>query len=299
MKVVEVLTAAAGGAISVYRFPDVETFEAFAESHLVRLKSGPWATLQLVYLLHGEWREECLVVYGPKPELHTHGGPAQHRRVRQILSGYELKEEAESVHQKFSELRGRKGIAFMLKSLVDLDDEGPFDQEAEAFLCPVEVVIVVPPNAGKSTFFNSLLGEQRALVSGVEGTTRDLLQARCQIDGYEVHLVDTAGLELEAFSLDTDGGESIEEQSSRLSKWALRKADLILAFHWPEVVECFDPNRCLLIRSKSDDPNWKKGPGVELSIHRGQGMEEVMDWLKSKLRELKGQNPSPLRWCSI
>ncbi len=55
------------------------------------------------------------------------------------------------------------------------------------------VVLVGPPNAGKSRLFNALLGLDRALVSPVAGTTRDYIEAPCDCDGLAVELVDTAG----------------------------------------------------------------------------------------------------------
>jgi tRNA modification GTPase len=57
------------------------------------------------------------------------------------------------------------------------------------------VVLVGPPNAGKSRLFNALLGRDRAIVSPQAGTTRDYLTAVCDCDGLTVELVDTAGIE--------------------------------------------------------------------------------------------------------
>jgi tRNA modification GTPase len=57
------------------------------------------------------------------------------------------------------------------------------------------VVLVGPPNAGKSRLFNALVGADRAIVSPVAGTTRDYLEAPCDCDGLRVDLVDTAGIE--------------------------------------------------------------------------------------------------------
>jgi len=57
------------------------------------------------------------------------------------------------------------------------------------------VVLVGPPNAGKSRLFNAILGGERAIVSPVAGTTRDYLEAACDCDGLVVDLVDTAGRE--------------------------------------------------------------------------------------------------------
>src|SRR6185312_3857000 len=57
------------------------------------------------------------------------------------------------------------------------------------------VVLVGPPNAGKSRLFNAMLGRDRAIVSPRAGTTRDYLTGLCDCDGLAVELVDTAGIE--------------------------------------------------------------------------------------------------------
>ncbi|MEO9170093.1 MAG: tRNA uridine-5-carboxymethylaminomethyl(34) synthesis GTPase MnmE, partial [Candidatus Baltobacteraceae bacterium] len=58
----------------------------------------------------------------------------------------------------------------------------------------ITVAIVGPPNAGKSSLLNALLGEDRALVSEIAGTTRDTIEESLSIDGVRVRLVDTAGI---------------------------------------------------------------------------------------------------------
>ena len=58
----------------------------------------------------------------------------------------------------------------------------------------VRCVLTGPPNVGKSSLFNALLGEDRAIVTEIEGTTRDTLDGSIQLNGVEVQLVDTAGL---------------------------------------------------------------------------------------------------------
>jgi tRNA modification GTPase len=69
----------------------------------------------------------------------------------------------------------------------------------------VTVAIVGPPNAGKSSLLNALLGEDRAIVSEVPGTTRDTIEESLVIDGVRVRLVDTAGIREHADRLEAAG----------------------------------------------------------------------------------------------
>lgn len=69
----------------------------------------------------------------------------------------------------------------------------------------VHVAIVGPPNAGKSSLLNALLGEERALVSEIPGTTRDTIEESIAIDGVPVRLVDTAGIRTHADRLEAAG----------------------------------------------------------------------------------------------
>lgn len=71
----------------------------------------------------------------------------------------------------------------------------------------VSVAIVGPPNAGKSSLLNALLGEERALVSEIAGTTRDTIEESMAIDGVRVRLVDTAGIREHADRLESAGIE--------------------------------------------------------------------------------------------
>ena len=82
------------------------------------------------------------------------------------------------------------------------------------------VVLCGPPNAGKSTLFNALLGASRAIVSPEAGTTRDSLEETLLLDGVPVRLVDTAGLR--------DARGEIEREGIRRAKARIASADLVL-----------------------------------------------------------------------
>ncbi|MEO6811375.1 MAG: GTPase [Isosphaeraceae bacterium] len=82
------------------------------------------------------------------------------------------------------------------------------------------VVLVGPPNAGKSRLFNALLGGPHALVSSQAGTTRDYLSAPCDCDGLCVVLIDTAGME-------SDDGD-IKGQAQALRALQAARADLLI-----------------------------------------------------------------------
>lgn len=77
------------------------------------------------------------------------------------------------------------------------------------------VVLVGPPNAGKSRLFNALLGASRALVSPRPGTTRDYLDAPCECDGLTVVLIDTAGVEAARDVIEDRAQAFRDEQAAR------------------------------------------------------------------------------------
>jgi len=85
----------------------------------------------------------------------------------------------------------------------------------------LHVVIVGAPNAGKSSLLNALAGNERAIVTPVAGTTRDVLRESVRIDGLELLLVDTAGLR------DTD--DVVEVEGIRRARREWQRADLVLA----------------------------------------------------------------------
>jgi tRNA modification GTPase len=82
------------------------------------------------------------------------------------------------------------------------------------------VVIAGPPNAGKSSLFNALLGNERAIVTEIPGTTRDAIEAHAVLEGFPFRLVDTAGLRA--------SDDRVEKIGIEVSRRYLGAADLVL-----------------------------------------------------------------------
>lgn len=85
----------------------------------------------------------------------------------------------------------------------------------------LHVVIIGAPNAGKSSLMNRLAGNDRAIVTDIAGTTRDLLHENLALDGLVLTLVDTAGLR--------EASDVVEAEGIRRARAELARADLVLA----------------------------------------------------------------------
>jgi tRNA modification GTPase len=158
-------------------------------------------------------------------------------------------------------------------------------------------VLAGRPNSGKSSLFNALLGEERAIVTEVPGTTRDALEAVVSLGGFPFRLVDTAGLR------ETD--ERVEKMGIEVARRYLRKADLVLFCaeagrpldeEEARFLEEVGETSVVLIRTKKDAlgsnvhldrPMNGTGPAegvlavLELSVDTGEGLDQIKMLLPS------------------
>ncbi|MEJ6568257.1 MAG: tRNA uridine-5-carboxymethylaminomethyl(34) synthesis GTPase MnmE [Akkermansiaceae bacterium] len=139
----------------------------------------------------------------------------------------------------------------------------------------VRTVIYGKPNVGKSSLLNRLLGYQRAIVSSIEGTTRDTIEEVVNVRGIPLRLIDTAGVRESSDEIEITGIEMTHAQVSR--------ADLVL-----EVIDLSKP-RCdssfsrpegakwLVIYNKSDkeDASWAGQEGLRISCETGEGFKDL------------------------
>ena len=125
----------------------------------------------------------------------------------------EYPEDEETIADTFD----RKNIEIAIKRLQSLVDSW---QGEKLYQDGVRVVLAGRTNAGKSSLFNAILKEERAIVSDIEGTTRDWLESWASINGIPVRLFDTAGLR--------ETSDQIEAQGVEISRNLVHDADVVL-----------------------------------------------------------------------
>ena len=141
----------------------------------------------------------------------------------------------------------------------------------------INVVLAGQPNVGKSSLFNQIVGANRAIVSDIPGTTRDIISADIDIDGYLVHLMDTAGLR------DTAADE-IEKIGIQKTRDEMNDADIVLrVFDAPTDITPRDNE--IIVINKSDLCGATDG-ALCVSAKTGDGIDTIMNALREKIKQL-------------
>lgn len=177
--------------------------------------------------------------------------------------------------------------------LTDFDDLLSKAEQGQRLRDGLTIVIAGVTNAGKSSLLNSLAGSQAAIVTDIEGTTRDVLREQISIDGVPLHIVDTAGLRT------TD--DIVEQEGIRRAREQMKSADHVLVLIdaknpiMPSLdIEDVIPRTIIINKSDTvdqaiiDSVQKKYNATISISAKHGQGM----DLLKAHLLEIAGHDSS-------
>jgi tRNA modification GTPase len=155
------------------------------------------------------------------------------------------------------------------------------------------VVLSGPPNSGKSSLFNALLGQDRAIVSPRAGTTRDYLTAACDLNGIVVELIDTAGLDLARDPIETQAQGQRADQAGQ----ADLLLDCISSDTWAAHSELMlGDTQSLRVWTKCDlgRPELAQASeAIVTSAATGEGLDELRVQMARLLSSSKSEADSP------
>ena len=141
----------------------------------------------------------------------------------------------------------------------------------------VGVAIIGAPNVGKSTLLNRLVGEQRAMVSDIAGTTRDTIEESIVIDGIRFRFIDTAGIRT------TD--DTLERMGIERTLSAIKRAQIVISMAEPtgdfENVELSENQTLIHVVNKADTtPERNNSQAIYISARENVGIENLTHVLR-------------------
>ena len=156
----------------------------------------------------------------------------------------------------------------------------------------IKIAVAGRPNAGKSSLFNTLLNLKRAIVTEIEGTTRDTITETLEINGISATLIDTAGIR-------DKSADKVEKIGIEQSKSAIEEADIVLCLYDGQIGICeadekifnlAQDKKRIIVRTKCDlCNNQTKNNEISISSKTKEGIEELK---KAIYEEISDLNPT-------
>lgn len=210
-------------------------------------------------------------------------------RLQEIL--VEMAVNIDYPDEDIEEINYQKTIESIEEVIDELDEVIDITRKRRVYRDGIRVAILGKPNAGKSSLLNELLMEDRAIISDVEGTTRDVIEEQILLSGIPITLIDTAGIR--------ESDNVIEKEGIDRSYKAANEADVVVylidSTKGPDgedenVIKRLRADSLVVCFSKSDLPMSAKNKenkglfdkSIDISIRNKSGMEE----LKSELRKI-------------
>lgn len=181
-----------------------------------------------------------------------------------------------------------KELLLQVQKLIDSADNGRMMKEG------IETVILGKPNAGKSSLLNTLLGESRAIVTDIAGTTRDVLEETITLNGITLNIFDTAGIRKAEDIVEKIGVEKAKEKA--------QNADLIIYVvdsstdtdeNDREIIRVLEDKKVIVLLNKADldqkttEEKIRTLTGKEYPVIRISAKEHTgIDLLEQKIKEM-------------
>jgi len=198
-----------------------------------------------------------------------------------IIAGIDFPEDVKE--PQYSELEKE-----IQNSISEIDEILKCAKNSDILRQGIKIAILGKPNVGKSSLFNTLLSLDRAIVTDIAGTTRDVLKENIDFEGISITLIDTAGIR------EDDSIDTVEEIGIKYSKQSAQDADLILFLYDAtcgmtnqdeEILNIIKDKPHMKIANKADLIENKSPNEFYLSTKTKDGFDE----LKDKIKEIINQ----------
>ena len=140
----------------------------------------------------------------------------------------------------------------------------------------IDIAIVGQPNAGKSSLLNALIKQERAIVTDIAGTTRDVVSESIEMEGIKINFLDTAGIR-------ENNVNKIESIGIERTKLAIKGADIVIfvkdlskenSIEEEKIEKLLENKKVIVVCNKKDIKKTDKN-GIELSVKTGENLEKL------------------------